>query len=302
MIEPNKTPSGFDAPTAKPRDEGEADRWQKANYDFWQNHPMRYDWKSAVAPAEFSPEFYHEIDTRFLNDARRYMPWQHIPFEQVIPFDDLQSKDVLEIGIGCGTHAQIIAPHCKSFTGIDLTDYAVNCTAKRLPSAKLMRMDAEKMEFPDNSFDFIWSWGVIHHSSNTRQILKEMHRVLRPGGKATVMVYHRSWWHYYGRTGFFFGLLQGQLFREKSLHKVQQRNIDGAIARFYTPREWKHEIDGLFKIDCLRIYGSKAELIPLPAGKLKNLAMRLIPDPVGRFFTNRLHFGLFLVPSMTVTK
>ncbi len=306
MIEPNKILAGFDAPTAEPGDESEAERWQKSNYDFWQNHPMRYDWTSAVAPAEFSPEFYREIDARFLGDVRNFMPWSRVPFEQLIPFDDLADKDVLEIGVGCGTHAQIIAPHCKTYTGIDLTDYSVNCTTKRLQcaglAAKISKMDAEKMEFPDNSFDFIWSWGVIHHSSNTRQILKEMQRVLRPGGTAIVMVYHRSWWHYYVLAGFFDGLIRGRLFREKSRHQLMQRRLDGALARCYRPREWQREIDGLFTIDRLRICGSKVELIPLPAGKVKNLAMRMIPDPVGRFFTTRLHFGLFLVASMTVTK
>ena len=68
-------------------------------------------------------------------------------------------------------------------------------------------MDAEKMDFADASFDFIWTWGVIHHSSNTRQILSEMSRILRPGGRAVVMVYHRSFLYYYVFNGFFRGVL-----------------------------------------------------------------------------------------------
>lgn len=306
MLDPNKTPPGFDAPIAAPKDSGEAQRWQQANYDFWQHHPMRYDWTTAVRPTEFSPEFYREIDARFLGEAWRFMPWRRTPFDQVIPFDELADKDVLEIGVGCGTHAQIIAPRCKSYTGIDLTDYSVECTTRRLQQAgipsNIQKMDAERMDFADNSFDFIWSWGVIHHSSNTRQILQEMQRVLRPGGRAAVMVYHRSWWHYYIRAGLFFGLIRGQLFREKSLHKVQQRNIDGALARFYMPREWRNEVEGLFKIDRLCIYGAKAELFLIPAGKIKTLLIRATPDRVGRFFTNQLRFGLFLVSNLAVTK
>jgi ubiquinone/menaquinone biosynthesis C-methylase UbiE len=58
-------------------------------------------------------------------------------------------------------------------------------------------MDAEHLAFPDASFDFVWSWGVIHHSSNTWQIVGEIQRVLKPGGTAVIMVYHRGWWNYY---------------------------------------------------------------------------------------------------------
>ena len=53
-------------------------------------------------------------------------------------------------------------------------------------------MDAEHLEFPDETFDFVWSWGVIHHSANTEAIIREIHRVLKPGGEARVMVYHRN--------------------------------------------------------------------------------------------------------------
>ncbi len=187
----------------------------------------------------------------------------------------------------------------RSFTGIDLTDYAVKCTSQRpkiiASGAKILRMDAEKMAFPENSFDFIWSWGVIHHSSNTRQILREMNRVLRPGGRATVMVYHRSFWHYYVLAGFFHGIIRGQLFREKSLNKVLQLNIDGAIARHYKFSEWRKEAADLFKIDRMCVFASKPELFPLPGGKLKTFAMNATPNVVTRFFGNTLRFGLFLV-------
>jgi ubiquinone/menaquinone biosynthesis C-methylase UbiE len=55
-------------------------------------------------------------------------------------------------------------------------------------------LDAEQLALAEGSFVVFWSWGVIHHSANTRRILDEMHRVLRPGGSAVVMVYHRGFW------------------------------------------------------------------------------------------------------------
>jgi ubiquinone/menaquinone biosynthesis C-methylase UbiE len=69
--------------------------------------------------------------------------------------------------------------------GVDITDYAVKSTRDRLRlmglKGDIIRIDAEHMGFPDNSFDFVWSWGVIHHSSNTENVLREILRVLRQG-------------------------------------------------------------------------------------------------------------------------
>jgi ubiquinone/menaquinone biosynthesis C-methylase UbiE len=155
----------------------------------------RYDWREKLAEIPGSKEYFNEIDRRFLTSVRKYMPWRVVPFEELIPFDELRDKDVLEIGVGHGTHAQLISPRCRSFTGIDLTSRAAEMASKRLRlfniPGKVLEMDAEQMSFPDGSFDFIWSWGVIHHSADTRRVLQEMNRVLRANA-STVMVYHRS--------------------------------------------------------------------------------------------------------------
>ena len=91
---------------------------------------MRYDWRDEVAASPGSEAYFTEIDRRFLLSAREYMPWRKVPFEKVIPFDELRDKDVLEIGVGQGTHAQLLAPRCRSFTGIDLTSHAAGMTAR----------------------------------------------------------------------------------------------------------------------------------------------------------------------------
>ena len=83
---------GFDSPTIAPTSAEEAARWQTANRAFWENTPMRYDWKQSIAPVEFSAEFYQEIDERFLSEARKIMPWKSIPFDALIDFDALKAK------------------------------------------------------------------------------------------------------------------------------------------------------------------------------------------------------------------
>jgi ubiquinone/menaquinone biosynthesis C-methylase UbiE len=292
---------GFDAPTQLPRDEEQHGQWQSANKAWWESTPMRYDWRDAISAQPGSEAYFTEIDRRFLSSVRKYMPWRNVPFEAIIPFEELRDRDVLEIGVGQGTHAQLLAPRCKSFTGIDLTSHAAAMTSRRLQlfniPGKVVQMDAEAMTFADDSFDYVWSWGVIHHSADTRQVLKEMRRVLRPGGTCTVMVYHHSWWHFYV-CGFLRGVFQQEFRKHASLHHVTQRATDGAIARYYTPSAWRSTTNGLFAVESLQVLGLKTEILPLPQGRVKALLEDLVPDAVARGMTNQLRMGSFLVAHM----
>ena len=298
----NKLPPGFDNPVASPEDEVAQKNWQHRNRDWWENNPMRYDWNSRLKAEEFSEEFYREIDWRHFEDARCYCPWLNKPFDRFIPYENLGNMDVLEIGVGNGSHAQLLASSSKSYTGIDLTSYAVKSTAKRLKlfgiQGNIIQMDAEKLEFPDNSFDFIWTWGVIHHSSNSACVLKEIHRVLRHGGCAITMVYHRSFFYYYIFNGIFRGLLSGQFLKQPNLHKLVQMNTDGAIARFYSIDEWRNLVSNNFEIDEIVIMGQKSELLPLPNSKLKSWIMSIIPDKAARFILGYMHQGSFLLTKL----
>ena len=290
------------SPIQLPHDSTTSKLWQKFNRGWWELHPMLYQEQKKILGQPNSPHAFREIDSIFFKSVRHYMPWSRIPFDNLIDFGSLTSKDVLEIGVGCGSTAELIASHCKSFTGIDLTDTACQMTRRRFQflnlSANLLQMDAENMSFRDSSFDYIWSWGVVHHSANTRQIINEMHRVLRPGGEAVVMVYHRSFLKYYVETGFVRGFLQGGLLRYRSLNGVLQACTDGAIARHYLSGEWSELCRGLFEIKKFLVFGQKTELFLLPQGRLKNILMNIIPDALTQFFTNQLRFGSFLVAMM----
>jgi ubiquinone/menaquinone biosynthesis C-methylase UbiE len=293
---------GFEAPTMLPKDDAQRTAWQKANKSWWESTPMRYDWREEVALEPYSREYFEEIDRRFLASVKTYMPWRKRPFEQLIPYPELSNMDVLEIGVGHGTHAQLVAPHCRSFTGIDLTEAAYKAVSKRFQvfgiDGRILQMDAEEMPFPDGHFDYIWSWGVIHHSADTSRILKHMHRVLRQDGRATVMVYHRNWWNFLVVAGLLKGVFQGQLRQLRKLHRVAQCATDGAIARYYTPREWRDLNSGLFRVERVWIYGVKSEVIPLPPSGLKRAIEKALPDQMTRFGTNTLRMGTFLVADM----
>lgn len=294
--------AGFEDPIQLPADGDTARQWQDANKSWWEKTPMRYDWRESIGIQPGTRAYYEEIDRRFLAAVKHYLPWQRFPFELLIPYGELQALDVLEIGVGQGTHAQLIATHAKSFTGIDLTGAACVATTKRFELAGLAgnvrQMDAEAMSFPDGSFDFIWSWGVIHHSANTQKVLREMHRVLRPGGRATVMVYYRSLIQYYLINGIARGLLRGEFWTTGDIHKINQSATDGALARFFSTDEFCRLLGGLFNVEKTWITGQKPDAVPLPNGRLKAWLIAHLPDAITRFITDRLRAGVFLIVSV----
>jgi ubiquinone/menaquinone biosynthesis C-methylase UbiE len=294
--------AGFDEPTQPPRDEDEHQRWQAANRAWWESAPMRYDWRRDLDQTPGDVAYFKEIDDRFFAAARDFTAWRKIPFERLIPFDDLADKDVLEIGVGYGTHAQLLASHCHAFVGIDLTTVATTMTAKRLKlcgvAGSVLQMDAERMAFRNASFDYIWSWGVVHQSADTRRVLEEISRVLRPGGRCTVMVYYRSWWNYHV-SGFIRWMFLGHWRHGYSLHQASQYGSDGAIARYYKPAEWRREVDSLFDIESIDIYGLKTDIVLLPYGRLKQFIIRLLPGSFARLLTRRLRMGSLLVATMS---
>ena len=132
-------------------------------------------------------------------------------------FTDGKDKDILEIGVGMGAdHAEWAKSKPRSLTGVDLTPRAIEHTSKRLSflglNSTLRVEDAENLSFVDNSFDLVYSWGVLHHSPNTQQAIQEIFRVLRPDGITRIMIYHK-----YSLTGYMlwmrYALLKGRPFR-----------------------------------------------------------------------------------------
>ena len=110
-------------------------------------------------------------------------------------FEKSKGLRVLEIGVGLGADHQKFAEAGAVLYGIDLTERAVEHTSKRLAefglNAKVKRGDAESLEFQDGFFDQVYSWGVLHHSPNTPTAISEVWRVLKIGGIAKIMIYHK---------------------------------------------------------------------------------------------------------------
>jgi len=156
---------------------------------FWQAHPCGTKFSDEEIGTQ---EFFERVE------AHRYEKEWHIP--TAADFAGTRGLRVLEIGCGMGTDGAQFAKAGANYTGIDLTDAAVELARKRFQVSGLRGefrvADAERLDFPDASFDLVYSHGVLHHTPDIEAAVREVHRVLKPGGRAIVMLYHRGSYNY----------------------------------------------------------------------------------------------------------
>ena len=156
---------------------------------FWQANPC------GVKFADAAPGTRHFYE---LVEAHRYTKEWHIP--AAANFAGAGGLKVLEIGCGLGTDGAQFAEAGADYTGVDLTEAAVELARTRFELFDLpgtfQTADAENLSFLDESFDLVYSHGVLHHTPETGKAIHEIHRVLRPGGRAVVMLYHRDSYNY----------------------------------------------------------------------------------------------------------
>lgn len=136
------------------------------------------------------------------------------PFiEKYAQFSRWAGRRVLEVGFGAGSDAERFARAGATYSGVDLTAHGVALAKKRFELAgltgDLRQADAERLPFSHGEFDFVYSWGVIHHSPRTDAAAAELQRVCRPGGEVCCMVYNRrSLYALQGRIAY--GWLRGR--------------------------------------------------------------------------------------------
>jgi SAM-dependent methyltransferase len=136
-----------------------------------------------------------EAKLRFLTEEKsRYQ------FEPFIPafadFAAAADRVVLEIGIGMGCdHQQWARARPRHLLGTDLSRRSIAYTRERFDlfnlKSDLILADCECLPLSSGCVDIVYSWGVMHHTPDTQQAVREAHRVLRPGGTAKIMIYHK---------------------------------------------------------------------------------------------------------------
>jgi ubiquinone/menaquinone biosynthesis C-methylase UbiE len=143
----------------------------------------------AATAQKFSRDYFEEIE------AFRYFdqPFIHA-FAQ---FSRYRNKKVLEVGFGAGTDFIQWLRAGAMVSGVDLTPEALENVRHRiaayaLPAPEEIRVaDAENLPFATNTFDLGYSFGVLHHTPDTGRALRELVRVVKPGGQIKVMLYNR---------------------------------------------------------------------------------------------------------------
>jgi len=214
-------------------------------------------------------------------------------------YDVGRGRDVLEIGVGMGAdHLEWARRAPATLVGVDLTARAVATTRSRLAlhgfAGQLQVANAEQLPLPDNAFDIVYSWGVLHHSPDTPRAVAEVRRVLRPGGVAKVMIYHRQaivgyalWTRY--------ALLAGRPFR--SLDSVYAQHLESPGTKAYSIEEAR-DLFSAFAHVALSIRLSVGDLMEGAAGQRHQgpalaLARALWPRRIIRRYLAKR--GLFLL-------
>ncbi|MHA1597177.1 MAG: class I SAM-dependent methyltransferase [Alphaproteobacteria bacterium] len=135
-----------------------------------------------------------------------------------MPLADLRGKRVLEIGPGAGGHSALFAKHGAIMASADITFSRARSTQGKFDlmgdlaaGCQALQSDGENLPFADDTFDIVYSNGVLHHTPDTRAAIDEVWRVLKPGGQAVIMLYCKSSWHYWINMVLGVGILRGKL-------------------------------------------------------------------------------------------
>lgn len=143
-----------------------------------------------------------------------YAPWM----PQAMAFSEWRGKHILEIGVGLGSDHYMLAKGGNRMTALDLSREHLKLTKRHLQLEGLetdaIYGDAESMPFESNSFDVVYSFGVLHHTPGTAAAFREVNRVLKPGGVALIGIYHRYSFFFILNTLLANGVLRLGLFRK----------------------------------------------------------------------------------------
>lgn len=143
----------------------------------------------------------HEVGSReFFEDLDEYHFDKQRHLEKVLDYASCRGKKVLDVGCGVGVDLARFARAGAVVTGVDISQRAIDLAIKNFEyqglQAELQVMDGENLDYPDNTFDFVYAHGILPYAENEAQVVREIHRVLKPGGEALLQAYHKYSWMY----------------------------------------------------------------------------------------------------------
>lgn len=192
--------------------------------DWWASRPMTYgqlhgeplyqtETGEFVAVEMGSREFFDQVDKTFYSWTQAFHTKEG-HFAGLFPYERYRDKKVLEIGCGMGTMIMNWAKQGAHVTAVDLNPVAIAQTKRRFDllglQGDIIEMDANSIQFPDSTFDYVYSWGVLHHSPDLGRSISELLRVLKPNGEYGIMLYNRASVYYWYLVGYLEGFLHGE--------------------------------------------------------------------------------------------
>lgn len=139
----------------------------------------------------------------FFERYRKFRSNKEHHIDKFIKWHKAKDKKVLEIGLGNGADSVKWAEHALEFHGVDITEEAVKATDLHFKFLNLAGSinvgNAEKLDFPDNYFDIVYSHGVLMHTKDINKAISEIRRVIKDNGQLILMLYAKESFNYWFR-------------------------------------------------------------------------------------------------------
>jgi SAM-dependent methyltransferase len=255
--------------------------------DHWDREPCGTRWLVSDDPSERLREA----------EEFRYRVEPHIP--AFARFSESSGLRVLEIGVGSGTDFIQWLRNGASAVGVDMSTGSLAEARSRLNAEgfsgdELMIADAERLDFADESFDVVYSYGVLHVPPDTPAAIREVHRVLKPGGEARLMIYHVPSW-----TGLLLWAVHGAAKLRPWLTPRQAifEHLESPGTKAYTLAEARRLLADFADVE-LSVELQPGDLLAMtPSDKYKGPFARLAWALYPRWFIRRFgrRFGLALM-------
>lgn len=263
-------------------------------------------WESEVCGTRFASKTLDDISYAKKISASRYQCEPFIPAFAGFSLNN-SNKKILEVGVGAGTDfIEWIRSGAECY-GVDITDAAIQQATKNISvvlnisehNINIQKASAEQLPFDDDTFDIVYSYGVLHHAPFTMKCLSEAIRVLKPGGQLKIMVYSS-----FSSTGIMLWIVHGLFKLQPFLtqeHIISCR-LESPGTKSYSKYELRKILEGfgLHSIE-LKKYAGSGDLLLMPASAkyqdsyLYYAAKRLFPRNFIRRFQNFLGLALTAV-------
>lgn len=198
----------------------------------------------------YNVTLHHQFKDR--KESLNYLRWrfdQYPGYEKLMPCNGQDDKVILDYGCGPGHDIVGFVEYSKpsKVIAMDVSSSSLEQAKNRIKLHNAnnivdFKLIVEKQPLPveSNSVDYIHSSGVLHHTPNMDEILKELYRILKPDGKARIMIYNKNsiWCNLYVP---YILQIKGKLYQNDTFQDAFRKSTDGEdcpISNCYTPDEY----------------------------------------------------------------